>query len=137
MKSQPKGWEKIFANHIFLKIYLFILIGGWLLYKIVVVFAIHRHESDTRAHVSPHPEPHSNLPPHPIPLSCPRAPVLSALLCASNLHWSPILHMVIYIFQCYSLKSSHPCLLPYSPKVCSLHLCLFCCLAIRSSLLSL
>ena len=31
----------------------------------------------------------------------------------------------------YSLKSSHPCLLPQSPKVCSLHLCLFCCLAYR------
>ena len=46
---------------------------------------------------------------------------------SSNLHWSPILHKVIYMFQCYSLKSSHPCLLPYSPKVCSLHLCLFCC----------
>ena len=28
-----------------------------------------------------------------------------------------------------SLKSSQPCLLPHSPKVCSLHLCLFCCLA--------
>ena len=31
------------------------------------------------------------------------------------------------LFQCYSLISSHPCLLPHSPKVCSLHLCLFCC----------
>ena len=36
-----------------------------------------------------------------------------------------------YMFQCYSLKSSHPCLLPQSPKVCPLHLCLFCCLAYR------
>ena len=55
-----------------------------------------------------------------IPLGCPRAPALSALLHASNLLWSPILHMVIYIFQCIlkcSLKSSHPCLLPVSPKV--------------------
>ena len=30
------------------------------------------------------------------------------------------------MFQCYSLKSSHPCLLPLSPKVCSLCLCLLC-----------
>ena len=37
----------------------------------------------------------------------------------------------IYIFQCYSLKSSHPYLLPQSPNVCSLYLCLFCCLAGR------
>ena len=35
-----------------------------------------------------------------------------------------ILHMVICMFQCYSLKSSHPRLLPLSPKVCSSHLCL-------------
>ena len=28
------------------------------------------------------------------------------------------------MFQCYSLKSSHPLLFPLSPKVCSLHLCL-------------
>ena len=42
-----------------------------------------------------------------------------------------ILHMVIYMFQCYSLKSSHPSLLPHRPKVCFLHLCLFCCLAYR------
>ena len=46
--------------------------------------------------------------------------------------WSP----VIYMFQCYSLKSSHPRLLPQSSKVCSLHLCLFCCLAYRIVLLS-
>ena len=35
----------------------------------------------------------------------------------------------IYMFQCGSLKSCHPRLLPQSPKICSLHLCLFCCLA--------
>ena len=79
----------------------------------------------------PRPELHSHLPLYPIPLGCPRAPGMSALLHASNLHWSAISHMVIYMFQCYSLKSSHLCLLTQSPKVCSLHLCLFCCLAYR------
>ena len=34
-------------------------------------------------------------------------------------------------FQYYSLISSHLRILPHSPKVCSLHLCLFCCLAYR------
>ena len=29
------------------------------------------------------------------------------------------------MFQCCSLETSHPCLLPQSPKVCSVHLCLF------------
>ena len=35
-------------------------------------------------------------------------------------------HMIIYMFQCYSLKSSHPRLLPQSPTIWSLYLCLFC-----------
>ena len=58
-----------------------------------------------------HPEYPSHLPPHPIPLGCPSAPTLSALFHAWNLDWQSISHMVIYMFQCYSLKSSHPCLL--------------------------
>ena len=45
-----------------------------------------------------------------IPLGCPWALALSALLHAPNLHWSSISHMVVYMFQCYSLKSSLPCL---------------------------
>ena len=93
----------------------------------MVVFAIHWHESATGVHVSPIPNP---LPPpsHPIPLGCPSAPALSALFHALNLDWSSISRMVIYMFQCYSLKSSHPCLLPQSLKICSLYLCLFWCL---------
>ena len=75
--------------------------------------------------------PPSYLPLHPISLGCPRVLASSALIHASDLHWSSILHMVIYRFQCYSLKSSHPCLLPHSPKVCSLYLYLFCCLLYR------
>ena len=43
------------------------------------------------------------LPPHRIPLGCPRAPSSSALLHTSNLRWSSVLHMVICMFQCYSL----------------------------------
>ena len=43
--------------------------------------------------------------------------------------WSDV--AAIYMFQCYSLKSSHPRLLPQSPKVCYLYLCLFCCLTYR------
>ena len=82
----------------------------------------------------PHPEPPSHFPPHPIPQGHPTAPALSALSHASILDWRSVSHMVIYMFQCYSLKSSHPRLLPQSPTVkkdCSLHLCLFCCLTYR------
>ena len=74
----------------------------------------------------PHPEPPSHLLPHPIPQGHLSAPALSALSHVSNLDLQSISHMIIYMFQCYSLKSSHPHLLPQSPKVCSLHLCLFC-----------
>ena len=49
----------------------------------------------------------------------------------SNLDWRSVSHMIIYMFQCYSFKPSHPCLLPHSPKDCSIHLCLFCCLTYR------
>ena len=77
----------------------------------------------------PHPEPPSHLPPHRIPQGHPGAPFLSTLSNASN--WRSVSHMIIYMFQCYSLKSSHPHLLPQSPKDCSIHLCLFWCLAYR------
>ena len=33
------------------------------------------------------------------------------------------------LVSCYSLRTSHPRLLPLSPKVCSVHLCLFFCFA--------
>ena len=68
---------------------------------------------------------------HPIPQDHPSAPALSTLFHVSNLDWRPISHMIISMFQCYSLKSSNPRLLPQSSKVCSFHLCLFCCLAYR------
>ena len=50
---------------------------------------------------------------------------------ASNLGWWSVSPLIIYMFHCYSLRSSHPHLLPQSPKVCSIHLCLFSCLAYR------
>ena len=75
-------------------------------------------------HMCPQPEPPSHLFPLPIPLGFPRALALSALFHVSNLHWSSILHMVIYMFQYYSLKSSHPPLLLHSPKVC-FYICVF------------
>ena len=73
----------------------------------------------------PHPKPPSHTPPHPIPQSHPSAPALSTLSHVLNQDWQSVSHMVIHMFQCYPLKSSHPHLLPQSPKVCSLHLCLF------------
>ena len=79
----------------------------------------------------PHPVPPSHLPPHPIPLGHPSVPAPSILYHASNLDWRFISHMIIYMFQCHSPKLSHPRPLPQGPKDCSIHLCLFCCLAYR------
>ena len=47
----------------------------------------------------------------------------------SNLDWWFISYMILYMFPCHSAKSSHPLPLLQSPKDCSIHLCLFCCLA--------
>ena len=80
-------------------------------------------------HVFPILNPPSHFPPHPIPLGHPSAPILSTLSHTSNLDWRSVLRMIIYMFHCYSLKSSHPSLSPQSPKDCSIHLCLLCCLA--------
>ena len=64
----------------------------------------------------PHAEPPSHLPPHHIPLCCPRVSALGALLHASNLHWSFNLHMVIYMFQCYFSQIIPPLAYPTESK---------------------
>ena len=79
----------------------------------------------------PHPEPSSLLLPRTIPLGRLSAPAPSIQYHASNLDWRFISHMILYMFQCHSPKSSHPRPLPQSPKDCSIHLCLFCCIAYR------
>ena len=79
----------------------------------------------------PHPEPPSHIPHHPIPEGPPSGLAQSTLSHVSSLDWRSVSVILIYMFQCSSLKSSHRRLLPESPKVCSLHLCLFCCLTYR------
>ena len=76
-------------------------------------------------------EPPSHLPPHNISLGHPHAPAPSMLYSASDIDWRFISYMIVYMFQCHFPKSSHPLPLPHSLKVCSTHLCLFCCLAYR------
>ena len=77
----------------------------------------------------PNPEPPSHLPPHIISLDHPRAPAPSILYPVSNIEWRFVSYLIVYMFQCHSPKSSHPLPLPQSPKVRSIHLCFFCCLA--------
>ena len=93
-----------FKWYIFLYFLKFILIGGKLLYNIVVVLpSIDMNQP--WVYMCPHPDPPSHLPPHPIPQGHSSTPALSALSHASNLDWWSISHMIIYTFQCYSLKS--------------------------------
>ena len=69
--------------------------------------------------------------PHTILLGRPSAPAPSIQYRASHLDWWLVSYMILYIFQCHSPKSSHPLPLPQSPKDCSIHQCLFCCLVHR------
>ena len=103
----------------------------FLLYNIVLVLPYIDLNPPHECTCVTHPEPSSHLPPHPIPLGHPSAPAPSTLYHASNLDWRFISHMILYMFQCHSPKSSHHLPLPQSPKDCSIHLCLFCCLAYR------
>ena len=65
----------------------------------------------------PHPEPSSLLPPHTIPLGHPSAPAPSTQYRALNLDWRLVSYMILCMFQCHSLKSSHPLPLPESIKL--------------------
>ena len=109
---------------------LFILIGGLLLYNIVLVLP-YIDMNPLQYTCVPHPEPPSQFPPNSIPLGHPSVPAPSTLSHASNLDWRFISHMIIYMFQCHPPKSSHPHPLPQSQKDCSIHLCLFCYLTYR------
>ena len=79
----------------------------------------------------PRPEPSSLFPSHTIPLGCPSAPAPSIQYRTSNQGWRLVSYTILYMFQCHSPKSSHPLPLPQSPKNCSIHQCLFCCLIYR------
>ena len=82
-----------------------------LLYNIVMVFALHSHESAMGIHVFPI----LNLPPHPIPLGHPSAPAWSTLYHASNLDWRFVSHMILYVSMPFS-KISPPSPSPTESK---------------------
>ena len=106
----------LFKNSLILKFY-------WFCHTSTCIY--HRY---TRV---PHPELPSFLPPCTIPLDRPSAPAPSIQYHALNLGWRLISYVILYMVQCHSPKSSHPLPLQQSPKVCSIHLCLFCCLTYR------
>ena len=81
----------------------FFLIRGYYFYNIVMVFTIHQRESALGIHMSPPSWTRLPLSPHSTPLGCHRVLALGSLHFTSNSHWHSILHMVMYMFQCYSL----------------------------------
>ena len=93
-------------------------------------FAIHQHESAMGAHAFPtlNPPPTSLARPSlwVIPVHQPQASCI--------LHWSWTGDsFLIWYYTCFNaILPNHPPLpLPQSPKDCSIHLCLFCCLTYR------
>ena len=92
-----------------------------------MVSAIHQQESAIGTQTFPP----SHLPPHPTPLGCHRAPTLGSVCHTANSHWLSFLHLVMYMFQCYSLESSHPLLPPNCVQKSVLYVCLLCCPASR------
>ena len=87
------------------------LIGGELLYNIVLVSAIHQRESARGIHMSP--LSWTSLPPptHPTPRGCLRAPDLSSLCHTANSHWlSNFTHGIVYVSMLLSqlVPSSPP-----------------------------
>ena len=100
-----------YGSFIFICLFIFLILIGYFNWKIITLqycdfFAIHLHKLAMDAGAPPPPActPLSTfLLPH--LLGSPRAPDLSALLHTSKLHWSSILHMIIYF-----ALSNHPTL---------------------------
>ena len=83
---------------------LLFLIGWKLLYNVLLVSAIHQHESTIGIHNVPSLLNSLTHPPHPTSRLT-QSTKLSSLSCHTvNSHWLSILHMVIYLFPCYSLN---------------------------------
>jgi len=93
-------------------------------------FAIHQHESATGVHVFPILNPPPTSLPIPslwvIPVHQPQAS------CILHWTWTGDSFLIRY-YTCFNaILANHPPLpLPQSPKDCSIHLCLFCCLPYR------
>ena len=108
-------------------LYKFILIGGWLLYNIVLIL-LYINMNPPRVYTCspswiPLPPPSPYHPSGSSQCTSPEHPV-SCIKPGLVIRFK----MILYMFQCHSPKSSHSRPLPQSPKDCSIHLCLFCCL---------
>ena len=113
----------------FIYLFIFIIIIFFTL-QYCIGFAIHQHASITGIHVFPILKPPPTSLPIPslwvIPMHQPQASCIP--------HWTRTGDsFLIWYYACFhAIFPNHPRLpLPQSPKNCSIHLCLFCCLAYR------
>ena len=93
-----------------------------MLSNIVLASPIHQHISATGVHMSgPSWTPHPHLPPHPT-LPGYQSTGFSSLCHTAHFHFWHSLHVIMYLFPCCFLSSSHPLLPLLCPQVCFLHL---------------
>ena len=93
-----------------------------MLYSVVLVSAIHQHESATGMHMTPPSGISLSLPTPSHPSGLSQSTRLSSLRHSANSHQLSILYMVVYVFQCDSLHSCHPLLFLLWPQVKNKHL---------------
>ena len=95
-------------------------------YNIVLISAVQQCEPAISIQIFstswaslPHTHTHTLPPSHPSRWS--QSTRLSSVCYTATSQYLLALHMVMYIFQCYSLSSSHPILSPLGPQVSSVH----------------
>ena len=103
--------------------FILFLIGGQQLYNIVMISAIHQWQKPSAISILMSPPSKTSLP----PLQVVTEHQLWFPMSYNKFPLAPMLHMALYMFQCYSLKSSHLLPLQLCPKICSLCLHLHCC----------
>ena len=125
-KNNWKGYNACFLSLI-LK---YLIFTFFFFLQYCIGFAIHQHESAMGVHVFPILKPPPTSLPIPslwvIPMHQPQASCIP--------HWTRTGDsFLIWYYACFhAIFPNHPRLpLPQSPKNCSIHLCLFCCLAYR------
>ena len=97
-----------------------IIIDLWLLYDIGFISVIHQNELTIGIHMSP--PSWISLPPpaHSHSSRLLQSPTLSSLSYTANSHWLSILPMLVYMYPCYCLHSSHPLLFSLSISLLSM-----------------
>ena len=108
--------------------FIFLFYFYFLTLQYCIGFAIYQHESATGIHVFPilNPPPFPYHPSGSSQCTSPKHPVL----CIEPGLATCFIYDIIHVSMPFS-QIIHPLPLPQSPKDCSIHLCLFCCLVYR------